>query len=299
MKHFPRWLNAAADRIAPPPSTGPAILYYDIETAPQQQYAWGSGKYDTRPLKVTKPRYHLSVTYGWDGQDETHFVGINEDPKFKPDHPWTRHNPKKDRWVLGTLWHLFDRADMTVAHNNIRFDLKRTRARMISTGMPVPRPAKDMDTLKMYRSVAAFPSNRLDELARELGLPGKYHHPGIDMWWGCMEGDPMMWEEMATYNHQDVVTLKEVYAAILPWLTVNPGLNAAGFGQHLSEDGRPVMCPKPGCGGTKLISRGTAQKSGTGLKYRRWQCVGSRGCGGYSTSRYAEREEIPSFDRIK
>lgn len=299
MKPQPKWLRQAGDRVVPPPPGGPAILYYDIETAPQLQYAWGSGKWDTRPLKVVKPRYHLSVVYNWEGSDETHFVGINQDPRFKPDYPHSKPNPRRDRWVLGELWHLFDRADMTVAHNNDRFDLKRTRARMIATGMPVPRPSKDMDTLKMYRGIAAFPSNSLAELARELGLEGKYHHPGLDMWWGCMEGDPEMWAEMETYNHQDVVELKEIYHIVLPWLTNNPGLNAAAYAGENVIDGRPVQCPKPGCGGTRLISRGLRQQTGTGLKYRTWQCVGQLGCGGYSRSRYAEREEVPTADRIR
>ncbi len=296
MRPKPKWLADAGNRIVPPPES-PAILYYDIETAPQQQYAWGSGKWDTRPLKVTKPRYHLSVTYLWEGSDETHFVGLNQDPNFRPDYPHTKARKGIDRWVIGELWNLFDRADMTVAHNNIRFDLKRTRARMMSMGMNPPMPSKDMDTLRMYRQVAAFPSNRLDELARELGVEGKHKHPGLSMWWGCMEGDPDMWAEMETYNRQDVVVLRDVYHRIVPWLTVNPGLNAAAFTQ-LSKD-RPVACPKPGCGGTRLIARGTQQKASSGLKYRVWQCVGDDGCGGYCTSRYADREGTPAADRIK
>lgn len=249
-------------------------------------------------MKVTKPRYHLSVVYMWEGSDETHFIGLNQNPKFRPDYPHTKARPTIDRWVLGSLWHLFDRADMTVAHNNIRFDLKRTRARMISTKMSPPRPAKDMDTLKMYRSVSAFPSNSLNELARELGLEGKHRHPGLDMWWGCMEGDETMWSEMETYNRQDVVVLKNVYHRIVPWLTNNPGLNAASF--HFgATTGRPVACPKPGCGGTRMISRGVQQRTSTGLKYQIWQCVGTNGCGGYAQNRYAEREQTSTADRIK
>lgn len=297
MKPTPKWLREAASRIAPPPPTGPAILYYDIETAPQLHYAWGMGKWDTRPLKVVKPRYHLSVAYMWEGSDETHFIGLNQNPKFRPDHPWSKPRKDVDRWVLSALWHLFDIADMTVAHNNIRFDLKRTRARMMVAGMPPPMPAKDMDTLRMYRTVAAFPSNKLDELARELGIKGKYHHSGLDTWWGCMEGDPEMWAEMETYNRQDIVVLRDVYHEIIPWLDANPGLNATKWSSV--DATRPTQCPKPGCGGTRLISRGYRQKSGAGLKYRVWQCIGAGGCGGYSQDRYAEREVSDTADRIK
>lgn len=292
----PPWLGKMGETIHLPPEGEPAILYYDIETAPQQQYAWGSGKWDTSPLKVTKPRYHLSVVYMWEGLNEPHFVGINQDPKFKPDYPWTKWNPRIDRWVLGTLWHLFDRADMTVAHNNIRFDWKRTNARMIATGLPPYLPSKDMDTLKMYRSIAAFPSNSLNELARELDLGSKIRHSGLPMWFGCMEGDPAYWAQMQEYNEQDVVLLERVYKKVIPWLPNNPGLNTANW----QPDGqRPVECPKPGCKGDHLISRGLRQQTGTGLYYRQWQCAGPSGCGGYSKGRYAEKDELPTFLRVK
>ena len=299
MRPSPKWLLEAGDRIASPPAGQPAILYYDIETAPQLQYAWGSGKWDTRPLKVVKPRYHLSVSYQWEGDDTIHFVGLNQNPKFRPDHPWTKPRPGIDRWVLGALWHLFDRADMTIAHNNIRFDLKRTRARMMTTNMNPPQPSKDMDTLRMYRTIAAFPSNKLGELARELGIDGKHGHAGLAMWFACMEGDDEMWTEMETYNRQDITVLRDVYLRIMPWMTNNQGLNAAAFGFVKALDSRPVECPKPACGGTHLIARGTKQLAASGLKYRVWQCVGQGGCGGYSANRYAERETTPTRDRIK
>jgi hypothetical protein len=291
----PAWLGKAGDRIVDPPEGQPAVLYYDIETTPQLQYAWGSGKWDTRPLKVVKPRYILSVAYKWEGGDRPHFVGINQDPAFVPDHPFTKPKPRIDRWVLGALWHLFDLADMTVAHNNDRFDLKRTNARMIAAGMPPPRPSKSMDTLKMYRKVAAFPSNSLNELARELDLGEKVAHSGKGMWFECMTGNPNAWANMERYNLMDVELLYDVYHTILPWMTNNPGLNTAG---HVI-DGRPVLCPKPGCNGDQLVSRGTRQKTSTGLRYRTWQCVGVFGCGGYSTSRYAERDVTPTAGRIR
>ena len=75
----PKWLLDAEDRIVGPPAVEgqPSMVYYDIETAPQLHYAWGSGKYDTRPLQVVKPRYVLSVTDMREGSDETQCLGRN------------------------------------------------------------------------------------------------------------------------------------------------------------------------------------------------------------------------------
>jgi len=272
------------------------MLYYDIETAPQLAYAWGSGKYDTRPLKVTKPRYILSVVYWWEGEEELgigpHWVSLDQNPKFKPDYPHSKPRPGVDNWVVGELWHLFEKADITVAHNGKRFDTKRTNARLISRGVPPYRPAAQIDTLIEYRKIADFPSNRLAELARELGLEGKYHHSGLDMWWGCMEGDPYWWDEMETYNRQDVVTLRDVYKKVAAW--TKPVVNAVGVARQKGTtwmNNRPVECPKPGCGGDRLIARGTRVMP-SGLKYQLWQCVGPLGCGGYSRSRYADKDEV-------
>lgn len=264
------------------------MLYYDIETSPQLAYQWGSGKYDTRPLKVVKPRYILSVVYWWEGEEELgiepHWVSLDQNPAFKPDYPWTKARRGIDNWVVGELWHLFDRADITIAHNGKRFDTKRSNARMIIKGTAPYRPQVQIDTLLEYRKTAAFPSNSLAELARELGLEGKYHHGGLDMWWGCMEGDPEWWAEMETYNRQDVVTLRDVYKAIAPWTT--PVMNASAAGELAS--GRPPACPKPGCGGERLIARGRRVMP-SGLVYQVWQCVGVNGCGGYSRNRYSDR----------
>jgi hypothetical protein len=296
MKPTPKWLGEAGDRVHnPPPTQGPSMLYYDIETAPQLAYQWGSGKYDTRPLKVTKPRYVLSVVYWWEGEEalgiDPHWVSLDQNPKYRPDRPWSKPRLNVDEWVIGELWHLFDRADITVAHNGKRFDTKRTNARLIVRGARPYRPVAQIDTLLEYRKLAAFPSNSLAELSRELGLEGKYHHPGLDMWWGCMEGDPSMWEQMRLYNMQDVVALRDVYKKIAAWTT--PVVNAVSMARlkGFKDIGdRPVECPKPGCDGDRLISRGFKVMP-SGLRYRRWQCVGTFGCGGFSQSRYAELDE--------
>jgi hypothetical protein len=265
------------------------MLYYDIETAPQLHYAWGSGKYDTRPLKVVKPRYHLSVTYGWEpgwGEEmETHFIGLNQNPAFKPDHPHSKMRFNIDQWVIGALWHLFDMADITIAHNGKKFDTKRTNARLIAGRSGPYSPVTQIDTLLEYRKQAAFASNRLDDLAFELGLEGKYHHPGLDMWWGCMEGDAAMWAEMETYNHQDVRVLRQVHHAILPWTSVS--LNAAAW----ATSDAPTSCPQPGCGGTNMRFRKN-YPSPAGLTYKYYQCGR---CGKYSKTRYADPYAVKPF----
>lgn len=283
---IPKWVRSAEERILPPPDIPgqPATLYFDLETSPQLNYAWGSSKYSSRPLRVAKPRYILSVAYGWEpppGEPfTTHFIGLHQDPKYRPDPYYRRARPGIDRWVKGALWQLFEKADVVVAHNGKRFDVRRTNARFITERIPPPLPYAQLDTLLEYRAVADFASNRLDDLAHELGLPGKYHHPGIDMWMGCLEGDLEMWGEMEKYNHQDVVTLREVWFGVRPYARAT--LNAAAY----ATLNAPTACPTPTCGGTAahmVFRKNRTLKSG--LVYRQYQC---RLCRKYARSRYAD-----------
>ena len=283
----PKWLSEAETRIVdPPPIQGqPSMVYYDIETAPQLQYAWGSGKYDTRPLKVVKPRYVLSFSYMWEGTDEAHFVGLKQNPKFKPDFPHTKRRFNIDQWVIGALWYLFDKAEIVVAHNGNRFDWKRTNARLIAARTVPYSPVVKIDTLLEYRKQADFASNKLGELAHELDLEGKAHHSGLDMWWGCMEGDDASWDEMESYNVRDVFVLRDVFKAIAPWSTSS--INASSY----ATSDAPTTCPQPGCGGTHLRFRKNYVTK-AGLEYRYFQCGK---CGKYHKTRYAERHAPKPF----
>jgi len=283
----PKWLSDAETRIVHPPSIDgqPSMLYWDIESSPQLHYAWGSGKWDTRPLKVVKPRYVISVSYMWEGTDQVHFLGLNSNPKFRPDYPHTKRRFNVDQWVIGGLWHLLDKAEIVVAHNGNRFDWKRTNARLIPSGAPPYSPVTKIDTLLEYRKQAAFASNKLDDLAGELNIEGKHSHPGLSMWWGCMEGDPDMWTEIEKYNLQDVPVLRDVFKAIAPWSTAS--INAAAY----ATAGAPTACPQPGCGGTSMRFRRNFT-SKAGLQYKWYQC-GS--CGKYHKTRYAERYAVKPF----
>ena len=299
MRRTPKWLVDAGDRIVRPPATdGPSMLYYDIETTPQLAYQWGSGKYDTNSLKVVKPRYVASAVYGWEpptGEPfEQHWVSLDQNPHFKPDHPWTKTRRGIDNWVTGELWHLFNVADITIAHNGKRFDTKRTNARLLVQGVKPYLMPYQIDTLLEYRKVSSFPSHSLAELARELGLAGKYHHGGLDMWWGCMEGDPFWWAEMKKYNIQDVVTLRDIFLKVQPWTT--PVVNATAYLALQSQD-RPITCTIPGCPAPTAgsIARGP-RPTRAGLIYQRWEC---KGCGGYSQNRYADRDYSRSSTRRK
>lgn len=272
----PKWMNV--DVPQPPDRDGPAILLYDIETSPQLGYTWGN--YKANVIRVVKPWYVLSVAYRWVGDDTTHFTAIWHDPAFVPDRGWTKPRPNVDRHVLARMWHLFDRADVLVAHNGDKFDQRKINARIITAGMVPPSPSSSIDTLKEARRYFGFTSNRLDDLARHMGFGSKVGHSGMDTWFGAMAGDPDQQERMERYNRGDIDLLAELYDRLLPWIG-SPGKALPGANYGMWNTGRPV-CPK--CGGD-VTARGYYRSRVR--DYKRWQC---KSCHGYSRSRLSERQ---------
>ena len=291
MRH-PKWLDDAKAGIVLPDteSTEPKVLLFDIETAPIGAYVWGHWKQNT--LRTIRPWYILSVAYTWLGSGEYHFIGINEDPSFTPDTGANKLRPNVDRWVVSRMWHLFDQADVVVAHNGDKFDIKKTNARFMNYHLTPPSPYAKLDTLKEVKRYSDHGSHRLNDLAQSLTGTGKAANMGITTWIGCMAGDPEQWRIMHEYNLVDVRKLEDLYRELIPWIG-SPGHQNAGGNARAYSHG--ITCTRAGCGGTRLQARGKRVTS-TGLRYQTYQC---QKCGGWMQARYAEREHIPSDERVK
>lgn len=228
-------------------------LYLDIETAPSLGYVWA--KYDTTVIDFKSDWYLLSVAYKWVGEDtKVKSIGLNNSPKYKP-------GSEDDKWLTEQIWNLLDQAQVVVAHNGDRFDLKKICTRFLLHGLKPPTPYKTVDTLKIARAKFAFDSNKLDDLGRYLGIGRKLPHTGFSLWKGTMAGDKKSWETMHQYNRHDVELLEEVYEIMRPWDTKHPQVNIG----DISTDN----CPK--CGSSKIQKRGFEY---TMLrKKQRWQCM--------------------------
>src|SRR5262245_10338404 len=105
----------------------------------------------------------LGFAYKWLGQKRIYTRAL-------PDFPDYKENPDDDGALVGELWKLLDAADILVAHNGDRYDLRYAHARMLYHGYLPYDPAKSVDTLKVARRIAKFGSNKLDDLGHYLGL---------------------------------------------------------------------------------------------------------------------------------
>jgi hypothetical protein len=230
----------------------PRIALYDCENAPSLGYFWGR-LYETDIIKVEHPWYMLSYSFKWLGEKKVYTKALCDYPLYKS-------NLENDFYLIRDLHKLFDEADILIAHNGDRFDVRKVNARFLRYGMKPPSTYKTIDTLKVARSKFLLESNKLGALGEYLGLGGKMVHTGFDLWRRVMQGDARAWKIMKRYNARDVLLLEQVYLRLRPYMTNHPNLQL--------YDGRERHCPA--CNAYALKRRGFMIT--LARKYQRLQC---------------------------
>ncbi|MCI0529408.1 MAG: ribonuclease H-like domain-containing protein [Nitrospira sp.] len=226
------------------------ILMLDIETAPVNAYVWGLFKQNINIDWVREPGRVLCFAAKWAGEDEVMFVSENSRPNRTTAH-------KK---MIRTIHGLLHEADAIVHYNGNRFDIPTLNTEFLSYGMEPPPPNAQIDLLVTVKKRFRLPSNKMDFVARIMGIERKLHHRGPDLWMDCMDGDQPAWFEMEAYNRQDVIVLEQMYYKLLPWITNHPHVGI--------RKGVANSCPN--CGSTNLKPRGTAYTKLT--QYHRFRC---------------------------
>lgn len=176
---------------------------------------------------------------------------------------------------LETIHALLDEADMVLTFNGRKHDIPLLNREFLKAGMKPPSPYKHIDLLETAKKQFKFPSNKMQHLLTELGLPNKLDHEGFKLWIKCLEDDPVAWAIMKKYNIQDVKVLEKLYNKILPWIVNHP---------NRSMYSNSTVCPN--CGGKHLTSRGY-YRTQVGL-YRRLVCGD---CGHWSRTRFTETDK--------
>jgi len=226
----------------------PKIFIYDIETSPMLGYFWGLFKQNISIDMIKEDWFVMTWAGKWFGQE-----------KILSDSCWNYgFDPKnKDRCdveVIKSLWEIIDQADMIVAHNGNRFDIKKVTARAIILGLKPHKPVKLIDTMLIAKGCAAFSSNKLQYLAKVLCGESKMDTGGIDLWIDCLNGCEKAWEKMLAYNIQDVNILENVWVALAPYDKKSPS-----FITH--SDSEITRCINPACGSHNVVENGSTHKT--------------------------------------
>lgn len=194
----------------------PKILFFDIETAPSKGYYFELYR-EGNIVANTDEWYMLCFSYKWLDEKKVHSHALID----------SNYNPKKpdDWYVVEKLWHLFNQADVIVAHNGDQFDIKKANTRFVVHGLHPPSEYRQIDTKKIAKRYFGFESNKLDNLGKQLHLGRKLSTGGFELWLDCMAGKPEAWKKMVQYNKQDVVLLEQVYLRLRGWHKTHPNLS--------------------------------------------------------------------------
>ncbi len=213
------------------------ILTYDIECAPATALVWGTRDQNVGLAQIVEPSRVLGVGYRWLGEREVSWVDERDG----------------EETMLRQVHAALSAADAVVTYNGLGFDEKVLSWHFARIGLGPAAPSRHIDLYRTVRRRFRPLSAKLDFVAQELGLGAKVHTGGMELWRGCMAGDPRSWARMARYCRQDVALTEQLYLHLLPWLpaTAHVGLLTG------DRDG----CPS--CGGTRLIRAGTTRAQTT------------------------------------
>lgn len=185
----------------------PKILILDIETAPLLVRCYGLWNQNISTGFIQKDWYILSFAAKWANEKKVYYID-------------TRDNHEDDSKVCKFAWDLISEADIIVGHNSDRFDLKKLNTRFEKHKLPPMPKKKSIDTLKIAKKYFAFTSNKLDFIAKFLGVEGKRKskkYTQQEMWNGCCDGVLDCFKENKKYNIQDIKVTENVFDALKRW----------------------------------------------------------------------------------
>jgi hypothetical protein len=235
----------------------PKILLLDIETAPTMAYIWDLFTRYVPHSQVVEPGYTLCWAAKWLGSDKMMFKSVD------------KHGEED---MIDTIWDLLEEADIVIHFNGSKYDIPKLNAEFLLWDMGPPAPFQEIDLYRCAKGRFKLLSNSMAYVAKVLGIEGKHHHKGMELWTECMAGVKASWREMELYNKQDVVMLEQIYARLRPWIQPHPNL-------ALWNDDEEVQCPK--CGGTNMYKHPKIHTTQT-MRYQRLKC---RDCGTWTRER--------------
>lgn len=239
------------------PKTGPKILHIDIETSLMKVWTFGLHNQYLTIGDIIEDWNILSFCAKWHGTGPAIYQSLRN-----------QRNPVNDFGLCKSLHKILSEADIVVAHNGKRFDMKKIRARMMHNRMPPLHDIRIIDTMLEIRRVFGLTSNKLAYITEHFGADGmrKNHHgkfPGKALWIACQTGVQAAWDEMEKYNIPDVLSMEAAYADTRGWYQ---GAQSLAVFQP-EHDG--MTCPN--CGGTHNKRKGHRHTQ-VGI-YQRYQCT--------------------------
>lgn len=232
-------------------------LFIDIETSPNVVLSWRVGhEVNIDNDNILKERAIICIGYKWEHEKKAQIL------------VWDKN--QCDKAMLTKFLEIANLADEIVYHNGDRFDLPWIRSRCIFHGLePMPR-YKTIDTLQWARRNFLFNSNKLDYIAKYLGLGGKLKTE-FGLWKRIvLDKESKALSQMSTYCKRDVELLQNVWKKMEGYMTHK---THAGVSRGRDK----WTCPRDGSTHVKINH---TRISASGTKTYNMQC---KDCGRYYT----------------
>ena len=224
-------------------------LFFDIETSPNIGLFWEAGyKKNIDYSNIIKERAIICICYKWEDSKEVGFL--------------TWDSKQCDKKMLQKFIEICNQADELIGHNGDKFDLAWIRTRCLFHRISMFPVYTTIDTLKLSRSKFKFNSNKLDYIAKYLGM-GEKIKTEFGLWKDIvLNKDKEAMAKMVKYCQQDVKLLEKVYKELSTHIFAK-----THYGVIFGED--RGSCPE--CGSDDII-RMCNRVSVSGVKKIQFQC---------------------------
>ena len=232
-------------------------LFFDIETSPNIGLFWEAGyKKNIDYSNIIKERAIICICYKWEDSKDVGYL--------------TWDSKQCDKKMLLKFIEIANNADEMVGHNGDRFDLAWIRTRCLFHRINVFPVYTTIDTLKLSRSKFKFNSNKLDYIAKYLGM-GEKIKTEFGLWKAIvLNKDKEAMAKMVKYCQQDVRLLEKVYKELSTHIFAK-----THYGVIFGED--RGSCPE--CGSDEIV-RMCNRVTASGVKKIQFQC---KTCNKYHT----------------
>ena len=180
------------------------VLIYDLETSYNIVKSWRVGyQLNINPSDILHERAIICVSYKWLDEDTIYNI------------TWDKN--QCDKFLIEQFIEVLNDADLIVAHNGDRFDLKWIKTRAIKHDLPMLIDYNQFDTLKVAKKKFLFNSNKLDYISEFLGFGNKIK-TNMALWDDIIlrkSKEAMI--EMVKYCDMDVELLEKVYKKLVSW----------------------------------------------------------------------------------
>lgn len=211
---------------------GVNILYWDLETSPEEAFVWGRWKINVADCQVKRYSHILTCSYAFnDGKP----VGVKLTPEDVQN--------EDDLTAVVDMALAINHADVIVTFNGKKFDLKYLKTRILKWGLPPLKPVKHIDLFEQAKRHFRFPSNSMDNICKYLGYSTLKIKTDFDLWKRCLSTNDnissIALEEMNIYCKGDIEVTRNLHKQMSGWVT---GTNIGTIVNHKQPENSTLRC---------------------------------------------------------